>query len=419
MSTALTIYQAAREIEKLEPSDVLKGMADVVRAVMKPEKFSIYLMKENALELVVFEGWSGNDRYARAFSSGSPLFHGVIGERRYPCAADKTDEKILLGEGLLAGPLLSRESGEVFGMLKVEELGFLRLNITSVQTFKAVCQWLGTAYSNARLHEAAQSDSITNRETQLFSHGFFRQYTAHLAELARRIGFDLSMIILRLDNETELTDGQRSLIPPALSKAIQISLRRTDLAFEHRRGSCEYAVVLPNTPQMNCAFVAEKLVKTLRACLGDEAGRARFSTSVHSLNRGTQGEALRICELVPRQVDFMVQLARRLGFDLAAIDMRLAHAEELPLEGRNALHGAVYSVFESLLPPDGSLVASYPAGSGYQILLFPMTTQEASAAILPLSQAVEAKVKTLGVQAHFTYAAQSLHARRESESAHV
>ncbi|MFH1573061.1 MAG: hypothetical protein ABIG68_03715 [Acidobacteriota bacterium] len=79
MNTALTIYEAAREMEKLEPAEVLRGMSDVVRALMKPEKFSIYILREDHLELAIEEGWTPAERSARAFTSHTGIFREVVG----------------------------------------------------------------------------------------------------------------------------------------------------------------------------------------------------------------------------------------------------------------------------------------------------------------------------------------------------
>ncbi len=409
MNTALMIYEAAREIEKLEPAEVLAGMADVVRSVMRPEKFSIYLLKDSSLELAISEGWERTDRFIRAFNSSISIFREIIGIQKYLCCVDPEDERSLAGEGVLAGPLMNAEKGVVFGMLKIEQLGFLKLNFSNVQTFKALCSWVGTAYANARLYEAAQSDSLISRDTQLFSHRFFQKHTSHMTELARRIGFDLSLLILRLDSEEKLSNHERSLIPAALSDAVQKVLRKTDLAFEHQRGRYEYAVVLPATPVHNTEIVADKLIRAMKELLPDEASHARFSTTVQSLNQEQVEGRVRYGDLSPMQSEFLVRFARRMGFDLTLVELRLTNADEYGHEMRIRIHDAVHQLLDSLLPQDGSLIACRPAGCFYQILFFPMTLEAARMEAESLREIVAKRIDCMGIKTEFAIRVQAIH----------
>jgi hypothetical protein len=103
----------------------------------------------------IAEGWTPEDRYARVFRSDTRLFQDVIGAQRVLCAANERDEQSLLREGVLAGPLMDKETGDVLGMLKVEALGFFELHFTNVQTFGVLCDWIADAYVNARRLEIA------------------------------------------------------------------------------------------------------------------------------------------------------------------------------------------------------------------------------------------------------------------------
>jgi hypothetical protein len=105
------------------------------------------------------EGWADSETvYARAFDGQSRLFQAVVGSHRTLVAAVEDDERVLGGEGLLAGPLLNVDSGEVIGMLKIEEMGFLDLSVTSIENFRLLCEWIGTAYAHARRFESAMQD---------------------------------------------------------------------------------------------------------------------------------------------------------------------------------------------------------------------------------------------------------------------
>lgn len=87
LRTTLALYEGARAVERSSPGDVLRGAVDLVRGVLGPEKFSIYLLNGDMLEAAVQEGWSGEDNYARSLTSEQPLFQAIIAEGRQLCAA--------------------------------------------------------------------------------------------------------------------------------------------------------------------------------------------------------------------------------------------------------------------------------------------------------------------------------------------
>src|SRR5207249_2624592 len=111
LKTAIRIYEAARGIDKLEPAQVMSGVSELVRVVMNPEKFSLFLLKNDRLELAAKDAWSAEDSYSSQFNSRSKIYQEIIGFRRCLCCVNR-DEQITLGsEGMLAGPLVNSGTG--------------------------------------------------------------------------------------------------------------------------------------------------------------------------------------------------------------------------------------------------------------------------------------------------------------------
>jgi polysaccharide biosynthesis protein PelD len=415
LGTAITMYQAARDLERLEPAEVLRGMVDIVRAVMRPEKFSIYLLKDNQLELAVHEGWNQHDTFSRTFHPGSPLFQAVIGRQRYLCSASRDDEVILAQEGVLAGPLISEESGEVSGILKIEKLSFMRLNFSNVQTFRVLCQWIASAYANARRFEIARSEGVLNAKTQLLSYGFFRQHAAHLAELAQRLGFDLSMLVIHLKNKEDLLPEQRSLVPGLISRAVTTILRKTDLVFEYQRSGYEYAVVLPNTPIANAQIVADKLLRYLNQLSREKAPEANFVSSIQTIHREEKNRRIWSGEIIPRQVEFFKRLAERVGFDVFLVEFRPEQREELTLETRGAIHPIMCRILEQKSEPGETVALSVPVACVYQVLFFGIPAETARASVDELSIDIAGQLERARIPVRMTYTVQALHLQSDRE----
>jgi GGDEF domain-containing protein len=283
LRTVFTTYTAAKSIEKLGVGEVLVGISELVRSVMNPEKFSLYLLNGSILEAAANEGWSGDDRYARDFDAGSLVFESVVGRRQFLCAAESSDDKVLAGEGVLAGPLTSVETGQIVGMLKIEQLGFLDLNPTTIQNFRILCDWIGTAFANAERYEESQNSGFYDPLRNLLSASFFDRQSTVLAKLAQRVGFDLCVLFLRVELP-DAADDERLRLARKVSVAADRALRTTDLCFDYRQSGWDYAIILPNTNLAQAAVAAEKLVASVRLEIGEAGSGLVIGHSLQSLH---------------------------------------------------------------------------------------------------------------------------------------
>jgi len=301
LKSAVGMYEAARAIEKLNPSEVLMGISRLVRSVMNPERFSAYLLNNGRLELAVKEGWSGQDQPRRDYGPDSGLFVEIVGKQRVLSVASPDDAFVLAGEGMVAAPIFAPESGRVLGMMKIDRLGFLELSFSNLQTLRVLCQWLGTAYENAVRYQEARSGSVVNAETELYAYGYLSRQLSFLSVLAARVGFDLSMIVARVENPDCLTHEQLAAIPPAFGRAASGALRKTDLAFDYQRTGTEYAIVLPASTVRDAEVVVGKLRSALVGELGGFAAEAVFGFAIHAIH-----------ETTPAVPDDLVNMARAL-----------------------------------------------------------------------------------------------------------
>ncbi len=280
--TAMTIYQASRSLEKINPGEVLLGVMDTVRAVMNPKKCSLYLLREDALEISIAEGWRPNDTNARVVNSKSSLFQEIVGRQRVLCAASPDDEIHLGKEGVLAGPLIDRETGEVIGMLKIESLGFLELHVTNVQTFKMLCDWIADSYVHARSFQKTKAESLINPHTGMLTRAFFEKQKELQIQLGKRMGFDVSLILIRV--EPPLREGhQADALQMTIGEAAVGVLRYTDLLFEYQTEGSQYCVLLPATGKSQAQAVADKLRQTIEPMLESRFSGARLMTNVQCL----------------------------------------------------------------------------------------------------------------------------------------
>lgn len=287
LRTVFTLYQAAKAIEKLGPGEVLLGIADLVRAVMQPTKFSVYLLNGNVLEAVTNDGWDDDDPYARVFDSASPIFQQVVGRQSFLSAVNTDEEKLLAGEGIMAGPLTSVDTGEVVGMLKIEELGFLDLHLSSLENFRILSDWVGTAFANARRFRKAQSNMFMDDDRNLFTDVVFKSHSKLMQRFGERFGIDMTAVTLKAEGLDVLHPERRAKLVRSLHDVIEQHMSPVVQAYEYRQNGREFALILPGVdPETRGEEAAEKIVGAIEHYLrAAEVEGVRLSAKVKPIHR--------------------------------------------------------------------------------------------------------------------------------------
>lgn len=283
LTSSVQAYKAAKSIEALNPKDVLRGVEDLVSAIISPQKFSIYTLQNNKLSATILHGWNQTDTYAQELDSFSPLYQAVIGNHVTLCAANTDQELILERQGVLAGPIVDPTSKRTLGMLKIEQIDFTHLNLNTIETFKALCEWVGASLMNAENYLAVKEDSVVNPEHNLMTYNFFKRQSDYLTNLAKRVGFDLTMIVVRIANPERLNGTDRLAIARQLSESVKSALRTIDLAFEYQTNGEEYSVLLPATSKHGANIVRDKIAKDLDRQLRGQ-GEGNFSYIVQTIH---------------------------------------------------------------------------------------------------------------------------------------
>lgn len=279
MRSAIAVYNAAKNLESLTAIEIMQGIEELVKTTLNPDKFSLYTMHKTGLHHMLANGWSEEDKYARNFDTSSMLYHAVVTRKSIVCIVSSDQEKILNGQGIIAGPLIDRATGEVFGMLKIEAMHFVALHLTNIQTFSAICDWAGMALLNARKYQLSKASSIVNPDHSLFTKNYFHRYADYITSLARRINFDVTMVTITLDNPLHFDKDMRTRIAKVLADSVSKVLRNVDMAFENEGENGDYSIILPTTNSHGAQVVIDKI----RAAFMDElmiiTETARFTFS--------------------------------------------------------------------------------------------------------------------------------------------
>jgi polysaccharide biosynthesis protein PelD len=245
LQSSVSSYKSLKSIEGLNPVQILMGVGDMVGNVLNPEQYSVYGYGPNGFEVISSEGWDESDSYSRRLSQESPLYQELVNHHRVICVINRLDAEILGAEGILAGPLVDPQDGKIFGMLKIETFDFIDLTVVNVETFKALCEWAGSAYAQARQFQETLLDGMHNLETGILSNRFEKIQRTQLENLKKELDVDSTAIKIKLTNVGQLTGAERVSTAIDLLKLLKSVLPSYALICEGRRPNVEFVIWLP------------------------------------------------------------------------------------------------------------------------------------------------------------------------------
>ena len=267
LMSSVEAYRAAKAVETLDPKSVMQGVERLVSSVLNPQKFSLYIFHDNKLRATILHGWNANDTYAQEIDSYSPLYQAVVGQQELLVVANEQHEVALDGQGIMAGPIIDPDTKRVVGMLKIEQIDFVSLSLNTIETFRALSEWIGTALINARNYQTVKSEAIVNPERNLLTYNYFKRQSDYLAKLGKRVGFNVSMLVIQVNNAAAMMDDERITVARQIGESVRAVLRSVDLAFDYQTDGQEYSILLPATNVTGANIVREKIAKDLDRAL--------------------------------------------------------------------------------------------------------------------------------------------------------
>jgi hypothetical protein len=281
LGSAIKIYKAAVTLEDLDTDNQIDGVNKIVASILNPEKFSIYIRSEDGLTLSSNYAWDPDDQYLKKFDKNSEMYKAIVGEKRILVAFNDTSELLLNHEGIIAGPLIDSNTGEVFGMLKIEKMTFQSLNLRTVQLFTLLCEWIGLTLRKMFNVQQMASETINSQNRRAYSYAFLKAQTEFLETLAQRMGFHLTKLNVRMVNSEELSADERRHAVALMATAIKSSLRKTDLLFDAREKGEEYSLLLCGTGEEYIDMVIKKIQdQAVKTAGPDNPAKYAFSHQV-------------------------------------------------------------------------------------------------------------------------------------------
>ena len=192
---------------------------------------------------------------------------GVLG------SAQTTDEGAKPAEaddsgGRLVVPLVSK--GKSIGDLTVTSPLPQPFERDETEFVQIIANQVAVAIENARLYDRLEEQAITDGLTGLYNHRFFYDRLTSEVARARRYGFQLSLLMLDLDDFKGFNDefGHQAgdHVLAEVGRIMREQLRK-DVDIPCRYGGEEFAIMLPHTPSPGAETVGRRLTEQVSAIL--------------------------------------------------------------------------------------------------------------------------------------------------------
>ena len=131
--------------------------------------------------------------------------------------------------------------------------------------------------------------SITDGLTGLYNNMYFKEFLDRVVIRAERYKRDVSLLMIDIDNFKEFNDEEGHLVGDETLKIVAKTLlsNTRNVDFVARYGGEEFAIVLPETPTSDAAFVASRLRGTISSRhfgIKNSSGGKKMSVSIGAAN---------------------------------------------------------------------------------------------------------------------------------------
>ncbi len=234
--------KALQNMESMSPAQIFMSLLEMVNEIIGPKKFSIYTFSENGFEVMLSEGWGDSEPYQRRFLNTHPIYTTIVSKKHLLCVTNPEDEAVLGGEGLVASPIIDNDSGTIYGMLKIEEINFYDLNISTLWVVDALTDLIGAAFANAQTYDWLSRTKIyASTRKGVYSYALYRiqkEYVSHVAA-------QLSGALWELDVTCEVDAQAREEVRADLEYFLLKGVPALGEVFQLGQDDLHYSLLIP------------------------------------------------------------------------------------------------------------------------------------------------------------------------------
>lgn len=253
------VFHKLHYLETLSAAQIMLKIGNVIGSSINAKKFSVYTIGDNGFEIVSSEGWSQNDRYSLRIRIDHPLFIELAANQRIVSLINEDDEKILENEGIIACPLIDSETGQLFGMIKIEEMDFKDLNLITMQTIKTLCHLIGMSYTNARKYRHFVENSIFAETSHVFSPRMLKIRGEYHRSLSLEFNIPVWKVMLDSTKGRRLWIDEKEAILKGMERITKECMPGTASLYLETERLAKFVILLPGVHEKMAVLYAGRI----------------------------------------------------------------------------------------------------------------------------------------------------------------
>jgi GAF domain-containing protein len=247
------MYEAAKNLEVLDPEAVVPAMLQLVQRFTEAEALSLYELEGFRLLLRDSLG-EVEDRPATLVVDDGPVGMAV---RSGKSMGVRTRSEYQRSRALLVAPYRHAD-GRVRGVVVIERIPFSSLTLATAQLLDLIADWFGRALSKSEAYAWAKEQQIAHPVTGIHRSAYILERLNQEWGIAKRYKLPLSVILVRQPSLLDEEPEHRAEAALPLVTDLQRRVRVVDL-LAHYRTDDSFLLVLPITPQSGAQVLASRI----------------------------------------------------------------------------------------------------------------------------------------------------------------
>lgn len=242
-STMTDLYQDARNMQNLEPDGLYKEIPETVIKYVEAEKVTLYILEGNVLRLKSYTGYYDYEEAPKESIEIRESPYNMVFEKRelFSISQEKFKETVMSDMPVYIAPL-KKSDGEMFGVLNINTISFLKFNRVTERIFLLLSGWCSRAIENALSYKISEGRRIIRPDTQIFKYEYFSMRLEEAFLAAQNTGVDFILILIKILDWQKLPSAKETSVLKFVSRIIGEYIKDFDLLahFEHE---WEFAVL--------------------------------------------------------------------------------------------------------------------------------------------------------------------------------
>jgi hypothetical protein len=242
-STMTDLYQDAINMQNLELDGLYKEIPKTVIKYLEAEKVTLYMLEGDLLHLKSYAGYYDDEEPPKNRIEIRKAPYNIVFEKKefISISQEKFKDTVIYDMPVYISPL-KKSDGEIFGVLNVNTISFLKFNRVTERIFLLLSDWCSKAIENAMSYKISEGKRIVRPDTQIFKYEYFSMRLEEAFLTSKNTGVDFILVLIKILDWQKLPPAKEISVLKFVSRIIGEHVKDFDLLahFEHE---WEFAVL--------------------------------------------------------------------------------------------------------------------------------------------------------------------------------